>query len=247
MRALIVLLLTLLSFLGVCQEYETVYQTSTLRIAKLSPRLWLHVSYLETEKWGPFPCNGLIYKRGKRAVVFDTPVSEEASQELIDYLREDAHLKIEACFINHWHVDCLGGLNTFHDNGISSYAQLISIDSCKSKGIAVPMHGFEDRLSLRFRRLQVECYYPGAAHTSGNMACYLPKENALFAGCMVKEVESRSLGNLADADISSYAASLNKLLKQFPEAELVIPGHGRPGGQELIEHSLKLAKALKED
>jgi metallo-beta-lactamase class B len=48
------------------------------------------------------------------------------------------------------------------------------------------------------------------------------------------------IGNTADGDLTAYPATLDKLIKIFPEAKHVIPGHGRWGGTELIRHTREL-------
>lgn len=88
----------------------------------------------------------------------------------------------------------------------------------------------------------MEVYYPGPAHTRDNVAVYLPKQAVLFGGCIVKAVNSTTLGNTAEGDALKYPESLQKLIERYPNASVVIPGHGEWGGVELLQHTLRLAQ-----
>ena len=60
---------------------------------------------------------------------------------------------------------------------------------------------------------------------------------------MVKALESRNLGNISDADIDSWPVTIEKVLKRYGDANIVVPGHGAHGGTELLSHTLNLLRA----
>jgi len=68
---------------------------------------------------------------------------------------------------------------------------------------------------------------------------YVPSEKALFGGCLLKHVNA-SKGNLADANTSEWSSSVAKIKKEYPDLEIVIPGHGKNGGIELLDYTIKL-------
>ena len=41
------------------------------------------------------------------------------------------------------------------------------------------------------------------------------------------------------------ATSVERIQKHYPEAEVVIPGHGLPGGLDLLQHTANVVKAHK--
>jgi len=49
-----------------------------------------------------------------------------------------------------------------------------------------------------------------------------------------------TIGNTKDANLDEYYNSANSLKKLY--FDVIIPGHGKIGGTELIEHTLNLAK-----
>lgn len=88
----------------------------------------------------------------------------------------------------------------------------------------------------------IEVFYPGEGHSPDNIVVWLPEYKVLFGGCLVKELDSKGLGNTTDANLEQWPISINKVLEKYPDAEVVIPGHGNWGGIELIEHTLELLK-----
>ena len=41
---------------------------------------------------------------------------------------------------------------------------------------------------------------------------YIPSDNVLFPGCMIKETRSETLGNTADGDKVEYPKTINKVI-----------------------------------
>lgn len=66
--------------------------------------------------------NFAVYKSNFEALVFDTPASEEASVELINWIENNQKSAVKGVVVTHFHWDCLGGLNEFHAKNIPSYA-----------------------------------------------------------------------------------------------------------------------------
>ena len=91
----------------------------------------------------------------------------------------------------------------------------------------------------------VELFYPGAAHSTDNLVVYVPSANVLYGGCAVHELSSTSAGNVADADLAEWPTSVERIQKHYPEAEVVIPGHGLPGGLDLLQHSERCQSTQK--
>ena len=76
--------------------------------------------------------------------------------------------------------------------------------------------------------------------------CIRPvSERVLYGGCAVHELSSTSAGNVADADLAEWPTSVERIQKHYPEAEVVIPGHGLPGGLDLLQHTANVVKAHK--
>ncbi|MCK0206070.1 MBL fold metallo-hydrolase [Ornithobacterium rhinotracheale] len=57
---------------------------------------------------------------------------------------------------------------------------------------------------------------------------YFPKDQVLFGGCLVKELGAGK-GNLSDAFPKEWSATIQKVKHAYPEAKIVVPGHGKIG------------------
>ena len=96
------------------------------------------------------------------------------------------------------------------------------------------------RFALKLGDKEIICSYFGAGHTTDNIVVYIPSERILFAGCMCKELDSKGLGNIADADLNEWPKTIQKVLDRYQDAKIVIPGHGQAGDIELLKHTLDL-------
>jgi metallo-beta-lactamase class B len=215
------------------------YESENLIINKLSDHVYQHISYLNTDSFGRVACNGMIVVNGNEAVVFDTPATNETSEELIGYLTEKQHLKIKGIVATHFHADCVGGLEAFHQKGVPSYAENRTIASLKETGSPQPQKGFDSKLTLKVGNKKVYATYLGEGHTRDNVVGYFPEDNALFGGCLIKEVGA-SKGYLGDANVQAWPETVRKVKARYPQAKIVIPGHGKVGGTELLDFTVKL-------
>lgn len=214
--------------------------TDNLVVSPLSGKAYLYVATAEISGWGRVPSNGLILVEGERAFLFDTPIDNAQTKELTDWIAATLKAKVIGFVPNHWHGDCMGGLGYLHRIGVRSYANQMTVDIAKTKGLPVPQTGFADSLYLKLGETDICCYYLGGGHSADNIVVWFPSEKILFGGCLLKDVHTRSLGNLSDAVIKEWPVTVQKVLDKFPEAVIVVPGHGSVGGKELIEHTRDL-------
>ncbi|QEC51875.1 metallo-beta-lactamase class B [Anseongella ginsenosidimutans] len=220
---------------------DTVYQSETLVIRKLSDHTFQHISYLNTRDFGKVGCNGMIVVNDHEAIVFDTPADKESSAELIRYLAETMNYTIKGVVATHFHADCVAGLAEFHEKQVPSYANERTIVSLKNSGdsAAVPQNGFEDVLELSVGDEIVSARFFGQGHTKDNIIAYYPEENVLFGGCLIKELDAGK-GNLEDANVSAWSETVRKIKQEYPDVSIVIPGHGKTGGAQLLDYTIQL-------
>lgn len=223
------------------QSVSTVYESDNLIIRQLSDHTFQHISYLHTQDFGKVACNGMIVAGGNEALVFDTPADVQSAGELIQYLSETMNYTIKAVVATHFHADCVAGLEKFHQNQIPSYAHNSTIKLLKEKGedAMIPEHGFDGRLELTVGGSPVLAEFFGEGHTKDNIVGWYPEEKALFGGCLIKETGAGK-GNLEDANEAAWAETVEKIRKKYPDASIVIPGHGKPGGTELLGYTIEL-------
>ena len=239
--SLIVVFAILFTFTAYSQsDFKKIMINNDLEIVQLTPNVFQHISYFEFTGFGRVACNGMILKDGNKAFLFDTPPNDQLTRQLVEWISDSLKLQLVGFIPNHWHSDCIGGLSYLQSIGVDSYANQMTIDLAKAKNLPVPAHGFKDSLELKLGNHAIAVYYPGAAHTIDNIVVWIPAEKVLFAGCLVKELNAKGLGNTVDGDLAAYPLTIDKVLKKYPDAKFVIPGHGAVGGIELIRHTKEL-------
>jgi metallo-beta-lactamase class B len=134
----------------------------------------------------------------------------------------------------------MGGLEYLNKQGVKSYAHEKTVEIAKKENLPVPAHEFKDSISLKMNNTDFYCYYLGSGHSSDNIVIWIPSEKILFPGCMVKDIQSKTLGNLSEANVEEWLKTIQKVIDKFPSAEIVIPGHGQAGGKDLLRHTQKL-------
>jgi glyoxylase-like metal-dependent hydrolase (beta-lactamase superfamily II) len=87
---------------------------------------------------------------------------------------------------------------------------------------------------------EVRFYSFGWAHTRGDGFVYLPKERVLCTG---DAVVNGPHNNTADANIGNWPSVLRSA--QRLDVAYVLPGHGEPGGKELIEGQIQFLVDLR--
>ena len=218
-----------------------VYHSENLVITQISDNAFLHTSYLQTNDFGNVPCNGMIARNTNEVIVFDTPTNDKSAEELIKFIKEKLHCKINAIVPTHFHSDCLGGLASFHSNKIASFANSATIELAKANNVVVPQNSFNDSLKIKLGNTYTIVKYFGQGHTIDNVVGYIPKENILFGGCLIKELQATK-GYLGDANIGEWSNTVEKVKQQYPNVKIVVPGHGEIGGKELLDYTIKLFK-----
>ena len=231
--------LVLLGCKSVKTDSETVYKSDNLVIIQLTKRVYVHTSFLQTESFGKVPCNGMIVTDKNEAVIFDTTVDDVSSEELLNWISSEMNKKIVGVVATHFHEDCLGGLNTFHNNGVRSFGYSKTLDIAKNNNLTIPTNGFEDSIILNVGNKIVTAQHFGEGHTKDNIVGYFPYEKVMFGGCLIKELNAGK-GYLEDANTDDWSETVRKLKTKYPEVQVVIPGHGKIGGTMLLDYTINL-------
>ncbi len=223
------------------QHFSSFKINDDIEIIKLSNNAYVHVSYAASPQFGTYSSNGVIFVNKGEAILLDTPVSDSLTKTLVNWITTFLKAKVTLFVPNHWHQDCMGGLNYLNSIGVKTYANQLTIQIAKQKNLPLPLIGFKDSLKLFLGNKTIICSYPGPAHSIDNIVVWIPSLKILFAGCMAKPLSSQNLGNTADGDLTLYPQTIKNVLKKYKEAKIVIPGHGPFGGLDLLEHTLELS------
>ncbi len=221
-------------------ENDTVYQSESLKVIRITDNIYQHISYLHIENYGNFPCNGMIFTNNSEAIVFDTPIDNSSTAELITFITDKLDAKVKTVIPTHFHIDCIGGLEEVQKQDIPVIANNMTIELIDKSNInKQTIASFDDEIYLEIGKETVTARYFGEGHTADNIVGYVPSENAIFGGCLIKSIGAGK-GNLEDANTTEWPNTVNKLKQTYPNAQIVIPGHGEYGTSTLLDYTIDL-------
>lgn len=220
----------------------------------------------------PWPANSLLVRVTPKDVVFvDTPYENKATECIVEWVRKNWG-KVNIIEINtgfHW--DNLGGNEYLKNQKIPIYGSDMTIkllkenaettrrktlqilasqkdlryyESHKKQKFIPPDHVFKlsEGHRLKINDEVIDVFFPGQSHTSDNVVVYFSKRRILFGGCMIKSLQSKNPGFIEDANMEAWPKSVQTVLEKYPDALVVIPGHGQHGDISLLYHTIELLK-----
>lgn len=213
----------------------------TVWVAQIAPDVWLHTS---THPVGAFiyPANGLILLRNNEALLIDTGWTPEQARLLERWISVEQKAKLHLAVATHFHNDRTGGVEALAAKGVRTVAHPLTTRLAKEHGLPTPepLIGFEEgawRLDDR-----CELFFPGAGHTRDNIVAHVRDADILYGGCFLKSATSADLGNLSDAVVGDWRASVEKMRARYGKPKIVVPGHGAIHG-DAIGRTLTLLAA----
>jgi glyoxylase-like metal-dependent hydrolase (beta-lactamase superfamily II) len=216
---------------------ETIQVSDKLTITKLTDKTYIHSCENS---------NGMVYINGKDALIVSTPDSDNETLNLINWVRNDKKSQIIAYVIDRWHPDAMEGLDIVHKNGIKTYSFELTRQIAKDKGLPVPQIGFDPTTEIKVGNEIVICNFLGEAHTKDGIVVWIPSEQILFGGNEIRNFNGW-VGNIGDARLDMWSETATRIKKEYSKAKIVIPGHGRHGGIELIDYTIKLYEKCIKD
>lgn len=216
----------------------------TVRLYRLADKVWSHVT---THRFGDtvFPSNGLIVMDGDSLLLIDTAWGQKGTEGLLQAIERTIGAPVSRVISTHFHDDRVSGTQYLVENGARTFATPLTRSLAKAHGNEVPENSIEglSEIGSLVSFGPVQIFYPGAAHTADNIVVYVPEAQILFGGCAVHEASRKSAGNTADADLSEWPRSAWRIQQRFPEAKVVVPGHGVPGDLQLLQHTISLIRS----
>ncbi len=207
-------------------------------IRRLAPGVWMHVTVVTVEKFGRVSTNGLIVEDGETSLLVDTGWDARQGALLLEWARDTLRRPVRAAVVTHFHADRLGGVPALVPHGIPVHGLEETARIATTLGLPGPSETFTESQSVG----PLELFFPGAGHAKDNLVVWHRDSGVLFGGCFVKDGTATDLGNVEDADVGAWPASLGRTRQRFPETRVVIPGHGQPGGPELLGHTEALLR-----
>ncbi len=221
------------------QPFET--PTFVLTVSRIEEHFYVHTSYkVLGDK--PYPSNGLIAETDSGVVIVDTPWDTAQTEQLFSWIETHLGKKVSLCIVTHAHDDRIGGIDAFARRGIKVISTPLTARHAAERGFRRPEAVLPNDTLFSVGGIEMECFYPGKGHTDDNIVVWFPRQRILFGGCLVKSTDVSGLGNVADADVHSWPASIRTVMKKFPSPVFVIPGHEGWSSNKSLEHTLELLK-----
>jgi metallo-beta-lactamase class B len=189
--------------------------------------------------------NGLVVVSGDEAALIDTPWTNEQTRRLLEWVSRTVGARVTKVVPTHAHPDNMGGLAAAHELGAASYANRKTAEFAKEKGSEVPQNVFEDSLDLTVGTRVLQLRFVGPGHTLDNIVVWIPDVEILFGGCLLRPAASKTLGYTKEADLERWPETIEKVIEDYGDAKRIVPGHGPPGGRELMDRTLELLRTSK--
>lgn len=183
-------------------------------------------------------------------VLVDPLLSPAHARRVEAALRQKTDLPVRLVVLTHHHPDHAWGAVHFVRQG----ALLVAHRACRERmatdhpsqlaarrsqpeaaewladvALVLPSLTFDEGVTVHFGA-DVEVWHPGPGHTPGDVFLYLPEAGVAVCGDLVF---SGYHFNYQDADPGGLRRGLEAL--RALDAEVFVPGHGPPGGPELLQ------------
>ncbi|MFN8206458.1 MAG: MBL fold metallo-hydrolase [Bacteroidales bacterium] len=179
----------------------------------------------------------------KAIVVIDTKMGS-AAEKLADRAKELAGNKPVVVINTHLHGDHVKGNYLYPGSEIfmGAYDTLFLRKEVEEENL--PVFLVEDSVTLDMGDELLVLRNMGSAHTYADLVVYLPYHQILFTGDLVLNKVNPPLFKNAGASVDGWINVL-QILDENYHPLTVIPGHGNPGGTELIDNLLGYFNDMK--
>lgn len=216
----------------------------SLEISHLVGDFYVFTTY-QAFKGIVFPSNGMYLLTAEGAVIFDTPWDKNQCQPLLDSIKTKHNQSVIMCIATHAHEDRTGGFEFYQKKDIKTFTTKQTDDISKERNEPRAEFLIEKDTTFLVGNRSFRTYYAGQGHTSDNIVIWFGKEKILYGGCLIKSVEAKDLGNLADANVKAWKSTIKKLQQTFKQPTYIITGHQSWTSRESLAHTLKLIKQHK--
>lgn len=216
-------------------------QEQKLKIEKLTTNCYIFTTY-QLYKGTPYPANGMYVLTRDGAVLLDVPWDTTQTLPLLDTIAARHGVPVRLSISTHYHSDRTAGLDLLRSRGVRTYSSRRTRELCREKSEQEAESVFARDTVFDIGGTKVQTFYPGPGHTEDNIVVWLPEQKVLYGGCFVKSSDTKSLGNLADADTQAWLASVRRTMRKFPSPRFVVPGHEGWQSNKGLQHTLRLLR-----
>lgn len=207
---------------------------------QLAPTVWMHTSVQILERWGPVRSNGLVITSPDGILLVDTAWNDVQTEQILDWAVQTLGEPVRHAVFTHAHDDKMGGVAALHARNVATWAHPLSNELAPQRALTPAANDLPADLSFH---TAVDVFHPGVGHSTDNLVVRVVNTPVLFGGCLIRPAASTSMGNTADGDVSTWAASVRVVRERHPDASIIVPSHGPPGDASLLDHTIQLSEA----
>ncbi len=216
-----------------------------LTISHVEGNFYIYTTY-QYYKGNRIGANSMYLLTKEGAILFDTPWDTTQFQPLLDTIRKLHGQEVIMAFATHFHNDRTRGLEFYKKLGIKTFTTRMTDSLSAARGEIRGEFLMKADTTFNIGGYTFQSYYPGPGHTPDNIIFWFKKEKILYGACLIKSAEDDNLGNIGDADVERYAQTLVNVQKKCRDPKFIIVGHGNWRDKRSLEHSLNMARALRD-
>ncbi len=219
------------------------HSDSSLKISHLTGDFYVYETF-NYYKGTRIPANGLYLVTSDGVVMIDSPWDTTQFQPLLDSIKTRHNKNVVLCIATHFHEDRTGGLEYYRKLGIKTYTTALTDGISSQRGMKRAEFLIYSDTVMTVGQYSFQTFYPGKGHAPDNIVVWFEKEKLLYGGCLVKSVDDNTLGNLGDASITDYAATIRNVQRKCKRPKYIITGHNDWTNTGSLKHTLKMAEKL---
>ncbi len=216
---------------------------SSLKISHLTGDFYVYETF-NYYKGTRIPANGLYLVTSDGVVMIDSPWDTTQFQPLLDSIKTRHNKNVVLCIATHFHEDRTGGLVYNRKLGNKTYTPALTDGISSQRGMKRAEFLIYSDTVMTVGQYSFQTFYPGKGHAPDNIVVWFEKEKLLYGGCLVKSVDDNTLGNLGDASITDYAATIRNVQRKCKRPKYIITGHNDWTNTGSLKHTLKMAEKL---
>lgn len=208
-------------------------------VTKVAPGTWvISFTHLLDGKL-MFPANALAVDTADGAVLIDPGWEPAQTEAILKWAKTALQHPVKEAIVTHSHDDRSAGIGVLAKAGIPALglARTAQILEAQHRPPVTVLPQLDEKPWVGPGKIEVR--FPGPGHAPDNLVVWVPSAKVLYGGCLVKSVTSKTLGNVADADVKAWPDAIRRVQAAYPDAALVVPGHGTMDGDSLA-HTLDL-------
>ena len=214
-------------------------------LSKVADGVWVHTTNYKLPGQSPIPVNGLVVADGDELILVDGAWGELATLSLIEKIKAETGKSPTKMIVTHHQSVKTSGVDAAEWQGLQVFTHPDTPNLAAKAGFPAPDTSVAALKAPKSRTKvgNLEIAYPGHAHSEDNLIVYIPSANILYGGSAVRGVGAKSLGNIVNADLEKWAESLQWIKATYPDAKVVVPGHGKGANLSLLDATYALIKA----